>query len=285
MVWMSFALAQQVDLTPGAKRSFEVEAWREGRTQRHAWNSDWTLSPFEALAGVLECEMQKGRYEQCRWKDDRFYWGHGETPESLKVFEVPFDAMMELKWSKNGKLSTWDIRGDGRDAFAQQYCNLQVQELFHKAGFVCMDDTIRRLGPQMEESLLKLTVGWLEVQWPKAPAEKWAPRSPITGPRWFRYGVSSHDLKYRKLEDQEWVMEGKIVERPDAGGAVETFVAAVYQWEGNELRSMVGQSVTGSTTVELRGHRGSRVELRAVDANTDPRPDRLPEMLIKQGSP
>lgn len=281
MLIFTAALAQTFDTTPGAQRSYEIEAWSTQRTERHPWGTDWIVPEFEAWGGIVDCTMGEKRFEICVWRDHELYWAHGSSPTSMKTQKFDFPAQMELKWGPRGALSSWDIRGDGRESFWEQASNGQLRALFHRSDVKYTKDSIRDVGKRIEESMMKSTLGWLEVHWPKRAEGTWEAQAPITGVRRYGNGVASQKLAYRTLPDGRWVMEGKVVESAANGGAVETLAAAVYLWDGNRLQGMVGESVAVSSTAILSGHIRSMVEMRTADSSSDPRPDRLPEKLMQ----
>lgn len=280
MLFVSSALAQTFTATPGTTRSYEVEAWSTDRTEAHPWGTDWKVQPYEAWGGILDCTMGEKRRETCTWRDGKVYWGAGERPDQLRVHTLHLPAKMEVVWSPTGKLKTWDVQGDRQD-FWEGASNAMLQASFHRSDVVFRPAAIREQGQSLEESMLKLTVGWLEVQWDKAAAPQWKPKTPITGPRYTKFGVASHDTSYRVLPDGRWVLEGTISESID-NGTVNTAVAAVYAWEGDALVGLVGEALHYSSNVRLGGHRRNLVAFTQVTEQSDPRPTQLPPPLMKQ---
>lgn len=278
MFTISLALAQGTDFTPGTKRSYEVEAWSTERSEAHPWGTDWKLEPYEAWGGILDCTMGEKRVESCTWRDETVYFGAGDDPASLKVWKLRLPATMELMWSGTGKLKSWDVRGDRAD-FWEGAANAMLQASFHRKDVVFRPDAIRRQGQSREESLLKMTVAWLEVQTGKEGASTWAPKTPITGPRYLKYGVASHKTAYRVMPDGRWVLEGEISESVD-GGTVNTAMVAVYAWDQGALVGLVGDAIHFSSTVMINGHRRNLVAFTVVNENTDPRPNQLPPAII-----
>ena len=280
MIVFTAAFAQTFVTTPGTVRSFEIEAWSTQRTERHPWGTDWNVPEFEAWAGILDCTMGEKRFETCVWRDQALYWAHGANPSAMTTLKFEFPGQMEVKWGPRGNLASWDVRGDGRERFWEQAANGQLKALFHRSDVQYTKASIQDIGTRIEEAVLKSTIGWIEVHWPKQAESPWAAQAPITGVRRYGSGVATHKLQYRILPDGRWVMEGKVVESAANGGAVETMAAAVYVWDGDRLAGMVGESVAVSSTAILSGHIRNMVEMRTADATSDPRPDRLPEKLM-----
>jgi len=212
---------------------------------------------------VLECKIERTRTEVCQFKD-QFVW-YGILPngtEQMSFQQIPMKGDLEFVWSPTGRLSRYDIRGD-REEFWEKGSNAMLV-LFHK-NVVFKPDSVRRIGDDLERSLLRSLASAMEVDRSKKNEDRWTTNKPLWAGRRYSSGVAATArYKWEKRPEEgdlvPFVWDGVVSESTDSSsaGGVSTKTRVVgtawyNPFEGRVDRLEV-ESRTMSTTGPLVGH-------------------------------
>lgn len=237
-LWMTLTLgsttATAAELVPhweeGAARAVKIDLF-EFAPGVHIYGSDWKITVLEQWTAVLDCRFQAARVEVCTFPHG-VWWSYvlqGSTEVTAVNLGSP--GTIEIEWSPRGRVSSWDVRGDEREAFWEIASNTSLKAMFHRSDVVYKPDGQREIGQTIEASLTRQLAGALEWELPKKgdTSKPWrATAAPWFTRRWTQ-GTASAKVELRvESTDADGVhlaLAGRVSEVPmnvSVTSAVET---------------------------------------------------------------
>lgn len=195
LVWtLATALALDVVVgEPTGPRRYKLEAYGYNPVPGNRYNLDWAETELEFWSALLSCERVAPRLDRCTFEGDQIEFGYRiKGAPDLRVFAVKAPTTLEIAWSKDG-VPRFDLQGD-LDAFHESAANTLIPLLRGAEGKTFTADSWRRIGAEMQGSLVFWLLGALELPMPKKnPVEtSYKAKAPVLAQSWLAgaYGGS-----------------------------------------------------------------------------------------------
>ena len=174
----------------------------------HPWGSDWKVTMLEQWTAVLECRPMAARIEVCTFPQG-VWWGFVlEGTTEFKAINLGTPGTIEITWTPRGRIASWDVQGDEREAFWNVVADTMLQHTFHRPDVIYKPDSKRQIGQEVAGDLTRSFAAALEWELPKKgdPNVSWrVSAAPWSMRRWVQ-GTASEQVTVRiESEDAQGV--------------------------------------------------------------------------------